>query len=434
MDPFSFKNTPQRKWIHTVVNMHRLGKWIHSGCCNGPLYYPGRAGLTVFAMSEHADACIAYFDEHKLDITLLWLLQHWDWLDTFVFGKKLVSFIERTMKLRRGHVERKGFQDRVTTVFLGRGVQRICPDRKVQAYRMEETFRLCIDRQWPEPFLPFMLQMRPGVFVMFANWQDGFHWILKKTWKKVHTFEGKNLPLDLLYEKQVVGLGKHGDMPCQLIIDFDAYVDEFGGRLSMDELKQLMSKVLPWFSEKIVSIGALRMDQTLVVVEKEKSRTKTSKGPKVSRHYIFNLIGLSTREQRAILRRIFVDTFSAERKKQKDTKSMAHVKIGSDACMALLGDVSTMHGRNQFSTLFCGKEGETPPKITNIYEIGQGGRQVKVTPWRWAEDEHTPDHEHALEMLFHACYSCMNIKTVTLNSNFHVLITEPMGQVGNAFH
>jgi hypothetical protein len=380
-------------------------------------------------MSDHADTCIAYFDEHKLDITLLWLLQHWDWLDTFVFGRKLRNFIERTMKLRQGHVVRRAFHDRVTTVFLKRGVQKLCPNRMVQAYRMEETFRLCADKKWPEPFLPFMLQMRPGVFAMFANWQDGFHWIVEKTGKKMHTFEGKTMPLDLLYEKQVVAMGEHGDMPCQLIIDFDAYVDEFGGRLSIPELKTLMVKVLPWFVEKLVGLGAIRMDQTVVVVEKEKSRDSTSKGPKVSRHYIFNILGLSTRELRAVLQQIFVDKFREERKKQKDTKSLAHVKIGSDACMALLGDMATMHGRNQFSTLFCGKAGEQPPRITNIYEIGQAGRQIKVTPWPWAGEKHVPEHENALEMLFHACYSCMNPRTVVLNPIFYVSPTDTVAQV-----
>lgn len=372
-------------------------------------------------MSEHADACIAYFDERKLDITLLWLLKHWDWLDTFAFGKKMVSFIEGTMKLRRNHVVRTEFHQRVTTVFCERGVQKICPSRMVQAYRKEELFALCCQQKWPEPFFPFMLQMRPGVFVLFANWQDGFYWIVEKTGRKAHTFDGKLLPVELLYENQIVDLKEHGDFPCQLIIDCDAYVDEFHGRLSMAELKTLMStQMLPWLVGKLVSIGAIRRDQTVVVVEKEKSRVGTSKGDKVSRHYMLNLIGIPTMQLRAVLRKIFIDMFTEARAQHKKTGSMAHVEVGSDACFALLGDSATMHGRNQFSVLFCGKKGEKPPRISNIYEISDGGTRVKTTPWRFADDEHTPDHPDAMVMLFYACYSCMNPKTVTVNTSFPV--------------
>lgn len=375
-------------------------------------------------MSDHADACIAYFDERKLDITVLWLLQHWDWLDTFVFGRKLVAFIERTMRLRRNHVARREFHERVTNVFLERGVQKLCPERVVQAYRKEELFKLCCDAKWPEPFFPFMLQMRPGIFALFANWQDGFYWILEKTGKRVHTtLEGRNIPVDLLYENQIIGLGEHGDFPSQMIIDFDAYVNEFGGALTMPDLEALMASVLPWFAGKLVEIGAIGRDQTLTAVVKKKSRTGTSKGDKVSCHCIINLLEVSTRGTREILRKVFIEQFAKERKIQKEKKSMQHVEMGSDACLALLADSATMHGRNQFSVLFCGKAGESPPKLTRIVKLGDGGKRVQSSPWRWVDDEHLPTHEHALEMLFHACYSCMNMKTVIPNARF--LIAQP---------
>jgi len=121
-------------------------------------------------MADIAEACINQLLSNGRDYTLLLYLPFWDFLDKFPKGLKLKEFIEIEMGLHRVQVECKEFHDRVTSEFQTRGIQNLAPKRMVHAYRKEELFQLMAFANWPEPYFPFILQMRPGVFIAFSTW------------------------------------------------------------------------------------------------------------------------------------------------------------------------------------------------------------------------------------------------------------------------
>ena len=103
----------------------------------------------------------------------------------------------------------------------------------------------------------------------------------------------------LYYECQIVGY------PARVILDCDAYVEEFGGRLTMGEVQGIVEKVPVYFVTRLCEIGAVRRADTVVVVEKDKSR-----GNKASRHFVFNIIGVPTGDIKNVLHQVLFSFLS----------------------------------------------------------------------------------------------------------------------------
>ena len=370
----------------------------------------------IFSMAGHAEACIHQMLSNGRDYTLLLYLRFWDFLDTFPKGKQLKEFIEIEMQLRREQVESQEFHDRVNAEFNSRKIQDLAPKRMVHAYRKEELYQLMADANWPEPYFPYIIQMRPGVFIAFSTWQSGFRHIVYMTGCGFHEYQTRLLPCVMTYECQSV-------VPSRIIIDCDAYEKEFEGIMTLPELQEVMSDVPRWFVMRLVQIGAIDKYTTVKVVEKEKSR-----GSKASRHFIFNIVGMPRGDIANVLNRIFVVPFRLIRDQHRVSKNWKHVDPSTAEWQGLICDIATMHGSNQFSTVFVGKPGEKPPGMTWIQEIQYGDGEAlvikKAAPW--SGQDHVPTHPDALEMLYMSCFSHPLHDMVPLNPQFMPLITLPV--------
>lgn len=384
-------------------------------------------------MSEEAATCIRSLRGRGCDYTLLWFARHWDLMLTFEYGRKLIGFLESDQKLHRSQVTSDEFQGEVTAEFARSRVENLHPDRMVKAYYKEELFRLEVGQAWPEPYFPFLIQMRPGPFHLFFSWQTAFHWLQ-------HTAMNPPAKADslLMYECQP----PPARGPVRIILDCDAHVEEFGGRLTTEEIESIVEEIPAFFVGELARMRAISHKDIVTVVEKNKSRPG-----KVSRHYIFNILGISTRDIRAVLQKILVEPYQSERSEynkrkrsadqqepptstkptQKRAKSKSacsdawgHVDTsdGKRFPCALLTDSSTMHGRNQFSVPFCGKKGEPPPRITHIWHIGAGGSDVKRRALKGSEERRHPAHPKALEFLGLACFSSPTPDAITLDPRF----------------
>ena len=365
-------------------------------------------------MADIAEACIHQLLSNGRDYTLLLYIQFWNFLDKFPKGQRLKEFIEVEMGLQRAQVECDEFHARITLEFQTRGIQNLAPKRMVHAYRKEELFQLMTSADWPEPYFPFILQMRPGVFIAFSTWQTGFRHTIWMTGRGYHEYNTRQLQCVMLYECQV------HDAPSRIILDCDAYEKEFEGIMSMSELQEVMSDVPRWFVMKLVENGAIEKGTLIKVIEKEKSR-----GFKASRHFIFNIVGISRGDIANLLNRIFVTPFRVIRDLHRVNKNWKHVDLMTPEWQALVCDTATMHGSNQFSTVFVGKPGERPPGMTWIHEIRitDQGTQITKTAAPWAGQDHIPTHPEALQMLYWACYSHPISDMVILNPSFMPCIT-----------
>jgi len=396
-------------------------------------------------MSVEAAASIRALRDRGCDYTLLWFARHWDLMQTFEYGRKLTGFLESDLRLHRAQVTSPEFQGEVTAEFSRRKIENLYPDRMVKAYYKEELFGLEIGQAWPEPYFPFLVQMRPGPFHLFFSWQTAFHWI---RYRAIHPPVEGDPPL--MYECQP----PPSRAPVRIILDCDAHVDEFGGRLSAQEIESIVEEIPVFFVTELARIRAIGMRDVVTVVEKNKSRAG-----KVSRHYIFNILGISTRDIRAVLHKILVEPYQAERAEYnrrkraanqhdqpalknptqkhdqpaftKPTKKQAKAKAkcldawghvdtsgGKRFPCALLTDASTMHGRNQFSVPFCGKKGEPPPRITHVWRIGAGGSEVRRMELKGSEERRHPTHARALDLLGLACFSNPTPDAITLDPRF----------------
>lgn len=65
-------------------------------------------------------------------------------------------------------------------------------------------------------------------------------------------------------------------------------LSDYEDRFSLEEMEKSVQQVPAWFVRQLVAIKALKRSDKVIVVEKDKSRTG-----KVSKHYTFNIIGLS---------------------------------------------------------------------------------------------------------------------------------------------
>ena len=131
-----------------------------------------------------------------------------------------------------------------------------------------------------------------GGFYLFWSWQVAFHWLRYKT------IQGMLSPFEregpqLYYECQIVGY------PARVILDCDAYVEEFGGRLTMEEVQGIVEKVPVYLVTRLCEMGAIRREDVVVVMEKDKSR-----GNKASRHFVFNIIGVPTGDIKNVLHQV----------------------------------------------------------------------------------------------------------------------------------
>jgi hypothetical protein len=378
-------------------------------------------------MATHARRCIEALDGRQQDITMLWWLREPRWLLQFKAGSDLLDWAVNTMKVGRAVLEDPEFYKEVSRVFSERGVRPVAPERVVANWSKDTAKRLCLDERWPKPFFPMMLQTRPsakqegsGAFIVFSSWQDAV--IALREMARTKTFyyaKGKKLyPASMVYENQLVDMAGY-DYPCRIILDCDAKEAQFGGRYTLDQLRLSIDAVPQWFARRLVEIGAIGKADRVVAYEKEKSREG-----KASRHYIFNVVGLSTWDTQAVLREIF----GAEIEREKQAEREAKDKAGKLQQPSLpspwhVTDPVPHHGRGQYSVLgfFDTKKGETEcPAITRRLEFAGGKEVAEPMPCRLSRAESTLDHPLALKLLHRACYSCPVENFVTMDAKYMV--------------
>lgn len=395
-------------------------------------------------MAGHAARCIAVMDEQGLDFTMLWLVKHWDWLGRFKFGNELLAWIDR-MDLHRQEVCCKEFHDKVTRVFKERGVRKIAPQRMVWAIRKADLYEQAEKQKWPRPYCPFMIQTRPpelsedelkarggfkraGVFVMFSNWQDGFFKILEiagcsilkdQSGRPLRDFRGEVHQVAVLYENQITRL-EGVDYPCRIILDCDLKCADYQGKCSLEDMIKSTEQVPIWFVRRLMEIRAIKRADTVVVIEKDKSRPG-----KVSKHYTFNIIGLSKGDIFSVLDLVFKQPFLADKK--SNLTVTARVVPGELISPIEIADTTTMHGNNQFSVMLLHhvKKGETKnPVQTAEIRISRGGEGVERVETPWAHMANDPEHPDAMWMLFKSCYSNFTPNSITMDPRFMTLFHE----------
>ena len=392
-------------------------------------------------MVEAARRCIAALDAKSQDISMLFLLSDIPWLERFGSGQILVEWLRSEVKLKTGEVARKEFQAEVRREFKSRGIVPVAPDRYVYATTKQEVRDKCLEAKWPTPYFPVMLQTRPkgavgfskrevkkreelGVFVLFSCWQDALFALVNMAGKR--TFKG--YAADFVFENQVVDFGpKQLKFPCRIILDCDAKVADFSNEFDESELQQSIDQVPAWFSKQLVKIGAIKASDVVVCYQKNKSRPG-----KASAHFIFGIMGISTDDIREVLDRIFVAPWKkaqeqaakggeskGEEPPKKKKQKLAPKKLPEPWQVV---DRSTMHGRNQFSTLFFKNPDKNEQEFPCIgYKLLiQNGEIRKRLELRFTREEFTPQNPEALKLLRCCCYSSIMSDFVTISPNFMV--------------
>ena len=371
--------------------------------------------------SEGADSCIRLLDEQHLDITLLLALKHWEWLDSTRFGRALKTFIECKAALKRALVEHPAFQQRVLSVFRVRGIANLAPERRVEAYRKEELFSKYRAAKWPQPHQPYLIQMRPGMFILLSNYQAGFHLIRDMARElKYRREDGRMIPVELLYEGQIEG------EPCRCILDCEAYFDHFeAAGMSMEDLVESVRQVPRALARELARMGAIKREDVLMAVEKDKRR-----GKKVSFHFIFNFFGDPTVDLKAVLEQAVLKPYRKERARCKRDKNPASVipmlalrDDGTCEHPLLHVDEATIKGRHQFSNVFSCKENEKPCTISRVLWISEGGERVEVRKCGVSGIPLVPTDKQALAMLFWGGFVHWLPNSVVLSAEFRITAT-----------
>lgn len=396
-------------------------------------------------MAEAAHRCMAALDAKKQDISMLFLLSRTAWLERFQAGQALIEWVREEAKLRIGEVTAPEFQEEVRREFKRRGIVPVAPERYVYATTKQEVRDRCLQARWPAPFFPVMLQTRPkgavgfvkrkevwrqeesGVFILFSCWPDALHALIAMAGTK--TFKG--YAADFVFENQVVDFGpKQLKFPCRIILDCDAKLADFNNEYDMEELQQSINLVAPWFVKQLVQIGAIRSTDEVVCYQKNKSRPG-----KASAHLIFGIMGISTDDIREVLDRILIAPWRQEQEREKAQAEKA-AKQGEGAPKRKrqkLGpkklpepwkvtDRSTMHGRNQFSTLFFKNPDKDEKEFPSIgYKLiivnGEVKQRLRLS---FTRAEFCPENPKALSLLRCCCYSCFMPGFVTLSPDFMV--------------
>jgi hypothetical protein len=352
-------------------------------------------------------------DSLGLDITQLFALRHWDWLDSIQSMGGIKTFAEG-LGINMGIGTSREFQERVQQVFRARGIVDLAPERKVEAYFKNELFRKYQAVEWPKPHTPYLLQMRPGLYILLSNYQAGFHLIKRMACDRGYrSSDGKLIPMQLLYEGQMEGV------PCRVILDCDSYLAQFKPGTTEAQLVETMRKIPETLVQRLVAIGALQGDQTVTFYEKNKSRPG-----KVSFHFTTSIWIDPTVDGKHVLRQVIGQPFKEVHTACKASKSMAHSQTCADGMcdpLALIDPV-TIKGKHQFSVVFSRKEGEQPCVIERRIDVSDGGRTVKAMRSAWADQQHVPTHAHALEMLYYGGFThWVATNPVTIHRTFRII-------------
>lgn len=375
-----------------------------------------------------ADKCIAVCKEREADPYLLFSLRHWGWLDGSRFGSKFKAFIELNTALTARHMQckefREAFERRVEHVLNKQGIVNLAPTRKVEAYRKQELMDKYhgVRDSWP-PHIPYLLQMRPGPYILLSNFQAAFHLLRAMALTgKYQSQEGQFLDVGLLYEGQLVG------EPHRIILDCDAYLKDFEGLFSAEELRESVLQVPQVLVRELVRIGAISRDATVLAIEKDKSR-----GDKVSFHFTLNIVGVSTGDLKAMFARLVLEPYGAlfsQCKKEKSKARLARLiakSRGEDGVYAHAlahVDPATVHGQHQFSVAFSRKRGEEPPRMGYVQWISKGGAEVNRVESSLHGVAVVPSHNRALTMLYLGGFTHWTPRTVVLDRKFQVASTD----------
>lgn len=364
-----------------------------------------------------ATRCIEALDSNQQDITMLWWLQQPKWLQQFKAGRDLLDWATNTMGVPPAEFTSKEFQGEVSKTFAERRVQPVAPERFVASWKKDAAKALCVQERWPKPYFPVMLQTRPGegqegagAFIIYSSWQDAAIALreIAKTKRFHNPKEKRSYAATMVYENQLVDMDGY-DYPCRIILDCDAKEAQFEGRYTPEQLGEAISRVPEWFAKRLVEIRAIKPTDLVVVYEKEKSRPG-----KASRHYVFNIVGLSTWDTQTVLREIFWAELEAEKGKEgRPDPPLPHPWHVTDPV--------PHHGRGQYSVLgfFDAKKGETQcPALTRRLEIRDGKLVAPPTPCKFTREESTLDHPSALQLLHRACYSCPVRDFVTMDPRY----------------
>jgi len=380
--------------------------------------------------------CIEELGRRGCDYTLLLYLKHWDYLRQCEGLRPLLTFIQR-LDITQGEASSREFHKRVCEEFGRRGVAPVAPGRFTYSRTKAGAWQKAEQARWPQPMVMVQFQMRPGPFFVFFSWQDALIFVRELGTTRsfrvepvapdpsiqhqiVDYTEARRERLDLLYENQTVN-------PTRLYLDCDAKEAEFG--LPVPVLRQLIEKVPLYFYEELLRLKAIRPTDTVQFYLKDKTREH-----KASMHVCTNILGVSTDDLRRVLTAIFVDPLGEERAVHKRTKTWLHLDRTRFPLGALV-DVAPFHGRHQLSTLYVEKQGSTQyPRFVRIVTVTDGGKSVTATDVEWAgdPDAHLPTSAHALQSLYHTCFSHPLTTMVTLQrqDRLAVMLT-PMAKVGS---
>lgn len=357
-------------------------------------------------MTESALKCIGSLEAKLCDISLLWLVRSWDSLSRSDTGIMLRDFIEVDMGLSRRDVENSEFIDAVTAHVKGRHVDFPDGSRYMMAYRKQLLLTKPEVTSWPQPCMPFMIQVmnhgKPGPFVVFPSWHEGLLMYIRMCQNQAMLSpDGKVIPVKLCYEHQIPGV------PSRIIIDCDAKLADFDGILTPEEIQDMMEGFPSWFYGMLRAVNAIDENTRLEMYRKNKCRAN-----KISYHFITNILCNSLGDGKSLLKAIFIDTFREDIVQFKKTGVLSeHARQPG-----FFADHATMHGRNQFSMLFGGKPNEPLPRIDQVITFRGGEEKRHAIPWEG--ENHTADHPNALEMLKMACFSTMTRTFITINSRF----------------
>ena len=370
--------------------------------------------------------CLALCKERDVDPTMLLALRHWQWLDSSRFGTKLKSFVELHTKMGPKYIYNKPLRDSFERWVLmdikQTGIVNLAPTMKVEAYRKAELFEKYrqVKDSWPSPHAPYLIQMRPGLFILLANFQAGFHLLREMATTRWYEREdGKLIPVELLYEGQMEG------EPCRCILDCEAYTSHYEGCLTREELVESVRQVPQVLTKALVGIGALQREDMVMAVEKYKCRDD-----KISFHFIMNFFGDPTVDLKRVLEEVILAPYREERARCKKDKSAACVAArvavkGSDGLYthALFHvDDATIKGKHQFSVVFSRKEKEEPCRIDWIHWISRGGEQAVRKKSKFFGVPMVPSHEQALHMLCLGGFMHWIPNTLVLHPRFRVVV------------
>jgi hypothetical protein len=368
-----------------------------------------------------AQQCIALLEKDALDITLLYAVEHWEWLDKFRFGRKLKSVIELNTDFKPAFLTSAGFRDAFNNTvrihFQARAFKGpLSPCRKVEAYYMDEIEELYRAAAWPEPHVPYLLQMRPGPFIMFSNFWDGFLCIRDMAVSKKYTTKsGEIRDVSLLYEKQIPG------QPSRIILDCEAYVKQYEGLLTFDDLVQSVLQVPEALVRALVKIKALNATDEVKFVVKDKCR---GDGNKVSFHFTTYILVDPAWDMKKALYEAVIAPYVAQRSICKKQKSSVHiadmVRPVDGRCQhpLLHIDEATIKGKHQFSVAFSRKKEEEPCRLARYITVSKGGDYVVSAPHPMEGIPLDPTHPKACWMLYDGGFAHFRKGMTVLNKAF----------------